>query len=63
MLPSIIGIQQYGFMKNRFFGEYCRIASDVLDLSKQKELTAYVLAIDTEKAFDIIKWNFLFKAL
>ena len=62
MLPSIIGIQQYGFMKNRFFGEYCRIVSDVLDLSKQKKLTAYLLAVEMEKAFDTIKWNFLFKA-
>ena len=58
-----IGIQQYGFMKNRFIGECCRIVSDVLDLTKQKKVTACLLAKDMEKAFDTIKWNFLFKAL
>ena len=54
VLPSIIGIHQYGFMKNRFIGEYCRIVSDVLYLIKQKKLTACLLAIDMEKAFDKI---------
>ena len=41
VLPSIIGEQQYGFMKNRFIGNYCRIVTDVMDLANQEKIMRF----------------------
>ena len=63
VLPSIIGKQQYGFMKNRFIGNYCGIVTDVMGLAKQKKLCGFLLALDMEKAFNSVSWVYLFKTL
>ena len=61
VLPSIFGKQQYGFMKNRYIGNYCRIVADVMDIAKQKKITWFPFVLDIEKAFDSVSWVYLFK--
>ena len=61
MLPSTVGIYLYGFIKNSIFiGEYCRIVSDVFNLTKQKKITTCLLVIGMEKAVDTITMDFQF---
>ena len=63
VLPNIIGEQQYGFMKGKFISMYSRLIADLMDVTKQKKLESFILAIDLEKAFDSLNWQFLFKTL
>ena len=63
VLPSIIHLDQSGFMANRFTGENIRLLYDTLKLSLQKEKPGLLLLIDFEKAFDSVAWSFIKKSL
>ena len=41
-MPSIIGEQKYGFMKNRFVGNYGKIVADNMDITTQKKLMGFI---------------------
>ena len=51
VLPFINGDQQYGFMKNRFIGNFCRIVADKIVIAKPKKLCGFLLALDMKKSF------------
>lgn len=40
-----------------------RTISDVMDFTKAKDYKGIITAIDFEKAFDSVNWNFLSKSL
>ena len=63
VLPNIIGEQQFGFLKGRFIGCYNRLISDIMTVTKNKNVSAMLIALDFEKAFDSLNWNFIMKAL
>ena len=44
-------------------GENVRTIFDILNLTKLKDIEAYVVQIDFKKAFDSIEWPFLIKTL
>ena len=59
VLPSIINHDQSAYLKGRYIGENIRTITDIIEYCKFKKLTAILLLIDFEKAFDTVKWNFL----
>jgi len=63
ILKYIINSDQSGYIKGRFIGENIRNIYDVIELAKQRSLPGMIVALDFEKAFDSVSWDFLFKAL
>ena len=63
VIPSIIGHDQVGYIKNRYIGENIRIIFDLLKHSELNDIEAFLVQVDFEKAFDSIEWPFLFKCL
>ena len=55
----MVSSQQTGYVKNRHIGENGRSISDVTEIAKLKILEGFLVAMDTEKAFDSLDHNFL----
>ena len=62
-LPNIINKDQNGFVSSRYIGTNIRTVEDVISFCSMKGLSGMVMAIDFEKAFDKLRWDFIFKAL
>ena len=63
VLPHIIHYDQNAFVKGRTIFDATRTISDVMDFTKARDYKGIMTAIDFEKAFDSVNWNFLSKAL
>jgi hypothetical protein len=59
VIPSIINHDQTAYIKGRYIGENIRTITDIIEYCKQKNMSAILLLIDFEKAFDTVRWNFL----
>jgi len=62
-LPDIIMPNQTGFVEGRSILDNTFIAQDSLDWAVESNQDLVLLLLDFEKAFDRIKWGFLFTAL
>ena len=62
-IGQLIHVDQTGFIKNRQGSDNIRKLFHVLEVSKHASDARAVIAIDAEKAFDRIEWNFVFKTL
>ena len=51
------------FVKGRYVGDNILMFFDMLDFTEFKQLSGAVLFVDFFKAFDSLKWDFLFKVL
>ena len=58
VLPTIIHLNQTGYVKDRYIGEAAKSIFDIMTFTKQTGKFGVVLFIDFEKAFDSIEWNF-----
>ena len=63
VLPHIIHDDQNAFVKGRTIFDATRTISDVLEFTKMRNYQGIMTAIDFEKAFDSLNWNFLHKSL
>ena len=54
VLPEIIHTNQTDYVKDRFIGEAARPIIDVMEYTKQQNISGILLFIDFEKAFDSI---------
>ena len=63
VLPKLIGVNQLAYVKGRFIGEGAKIIEGIIEFVKQTEGGGYLLAIDFEKAFDSVEWEFLWHTL
>ena len=63
ILPSIINVDQAGFMADRFSGDNIRLVYDILNFSREHKKPGILLLIDFEKAFDSLAWSFIKKSL
>ena len=61
VLPSIIHYDQNAFVKGRTIFDAVRTISDVMDFTKARGYKGIMTAIDFEKAFDSVNWNFFIK--
>ena len=62
-LPEIIHSNQTGYGSGRYIGEAARSILDIMDYTKSYDSPGLLLFIDFDKAFDSLKWNFMFKCL
>ena len=63
VLPTIVHFNQCAYVKDRSTFDALRTIEDIMTYSKMKNLQGLMVAIDSEKAFDSVKWNFLYKTL
>ena len=63
VLPLIIDLDQTGFTKGRYIGENIRTIVDLIDYTSLRNKPGIILLLDFEKAFDTIKWSFIFQSL
>jgi hypothetical protein len=63
VMPSLVHPNQVAYVKERFIGEGLRTIAETMDYTKRKQIEAYAIAVDFEKAFDSIDWNYLWEAL
>ena len=59
ILPTLISEEQTGFVKERFIGENIRFVYDVMKYTEDHNIPGLIMAIDFEKAFDSISFNFI----
>ena len=63
VISDVINPDQVGYIKGRFIGQNIRSIEDFMFLSKKYNIAGLLVLIDFGKAFDIIKWDFLFESL
>jgi exonuclease III len=63
VLPEIISLDQSGCIKNRSAINNIRSTIDIINFAKEKNIPGIIAFIDFEKAFDMVKWSFLYKSL
>lgn len=63
VLNEILHGDQTGFLPKRYIGENLRTIQDVIDFTDESSTPALLLALDFHKAFDSIRWEFLFRAI
>jgi hypothetical protein len=63
LLPTLIGIDQTGFMKNRYIGENITLFLDIQEHLSNECKHGLCFLADWEKAYDLIDRSFLHKCL
>ena len=57
--PILIASQQTAYVKNRPIEERGKLISDVMEITKIKNIEAFLITMDTEKALDSLDHKFL----
>lgn len=63
ILPQIISLDQTGFIQHRQAQDSIRRTLHIIEEINENKLTAVLLSLDAEKAFDRVNWEFLFQSL
>ena len=63
VLPEIIHHSQNAYVKGRTIFDAVRTIDDIIKLTSSNNMGSLLVAIDFEKAFDSVNWNFLRHAL
>ena len=58
-LPYLIDTDQNGFIKGRFIGQNITSLVDILQFVEDNDISALLISIDYEKAFDKLEWSFI----
>lgn len=63
ILPGIIQLDQTGFIKHRQTQDNIRRTLHIMQHINDKQIEAVIMGMDAEKAFDSVRWNFLYQVL
>ena len=63
VIGKLISYDQSGYIKGRFIGENIRTIYDIIDYARNHMIPGMVVAIDFQKAFDSVSWEFLLQTL
>uniref|UniRef100_A0A3Q3ASL9 Reverse transcriptase domain-containing protein n=1 Tax=Kryptolebias marmoratus TaxID=37003 RepID=A0A3Q3ASL9_KRYMA len=62
-VTELIEEDQTGFMRGRQTHDNIRRVLHIVDQAQQKKQSTILVSVDAEKAFDLVNWEFLYKAL
>ena len=62
-MPSVIHENHSGFVPRHKIEQAINIIQDIMNYTKHKKLSGFLLFIDFEKVFDSIKWDFTINCL
>ena len=60
-IANIINPDQSGVVSGRYIGESIRIVEDIIEKFHREDKEGIILQLDFEKAFDSVKWEFMFE--
>jgi len=63
VISNLIHKDQCGFLQNRFIGENICQITEIIQLYEKEKLPGMIFIADFEKAFDKLRWDFMFRAL
>lgn len=63
ILPSVIHLDQTGFVTSRQTQDNIRRSLQIIRHIKQNKIAAMLISIDAHKAFDSVRWKFLFTVM
>lgn len=63
ILPLLVHKDQTGFIRQRQTQDSIRRVLHIMQHANQNKLETLVMSLDAEKAFDSVRWSFLFKVL
>ena len=63
LLSKLVNYNQGGFIRGRNIGDNIRLMFDIINYANRKKVPGAVLSIDLCKAFDSLKWSFIFEML
>ena len=63
VISKLIHPSQLAYIRGRFIGEGIRIIEGIIEYVMENKLTGILLAIDFEKAFDSLEWDFIWLTL
>ena len=58
VLPSVIHFNQCAYVKDRSTFDALRTIEDIKNLTKTRNIAGLLVAVDFQKAFDSVNWNF-----
>ena len=62
-LPKIMNFDQSGFLKGRYIGQNITTIIDLMHFTTEENISALIIAVDFEKAFDTLEWTFMYQCL
>lgn len=63
ILPELVHLDQTGFIRQRPTQDSVRRTLHIIRHITQHNIESAILSLDAEKAFDSVKWSFLYKVL
>ena len=63
VLLNIIHHNQTGYIKDRYIGETVRSIFHIMEFTDTENILGILIFIDFKKAFDTVKWHYLFDCL
>lgn len=63
LLPDLINLDQTGFIRHRQTTDNIRRTLHILDQLHRDKIQSIIVSLDAEKAFDSVRWAFLYKVL
>jgi len=63
ILNKLIKEEQVAYVNDRFIGDGIRLIYDIIENTNKYNMEGYLAAIDFEKAFDSISWNYMYATL
>ena len=63
VLPNVTSPQQMGYVENIFIGESGRLIADIIEITDVLNKEGLLVAMDIQKAFDLLDHTFFFSVL